>query len=125
MTGGGVSDDKTPSVLVRGLGGYNKGSKLELAKDLDQGFLDCSCVICEGATLTRFGDVRFASEAALHNAEVAYNMSQHIANFRRDLRPKNWALTCDEAIEAHQKLETLCGVPFEPSPQLRAWAAGE
>jgi hypothetical protein len=75
--------------------------------------------------LSRFADVRFAPEAALHNAEVAYSMASHVANLRDDLRPKSWSLTCSEAVEAHKELESISNVPFEPSPQLKAWANPE
>ncbi len=125
QTGGGVSDDPTPSVLVRMLADYYKASKLELARGLDKGMLDCPCVICNGQSLTRFGDVRFTPEAALHNAEVAYGMARHIANLREDLRPRSWSLTCSEAVEAHKELESISSVFFEPSPQLKAWANPE
>lgn len=125
QTGGGVSNDPTPSVLVRILAAYYKGSKLEQVKGLDKGMLDCQCAICDGQSLTRFRDVRFAPQAALHNAEVAYGMARHIVNLREDLRPKSWSLTCSEAVEAHKELEGNSRVPFEPSPQLKAWANPE
>ena len=114
--------DRTPSVLVRGFCRYLKGSTLETARGRHHGFFDCTCQVCGGESLTRFGDVRLTPEAHRHNAEVAYLMAEHIMGFRADLREANWNLTCSEAVDAHEALGEMTGIDFRPTPQLRAWA---
>jgi hypothetical protein len=121
QTAGGKPHDHTPSVLVGSLRGYFKGSRLELAKGLDKGLLDCTCPICDGRSLTRFGDARYSPEARLHNAEVAYLMSRHIADLNPRLRRPSWYIGCQTAVDMHEQLEHITGVPFAPDRQLLAW----
>jgi hypothetical protein len=52
---GGVPDDKTPSVLVEAIASYVRGSKLEYVEG-DRGILTCQCPVCDGRSLTRFGE---------------------------------------------------------------------
>lgn len=122
-TGGGVSYDDTPSVLVPTLDNYFKGSKLELARDReDEDLLRCKCFFCKGRSLTRFGDPRLTPEALRHNAESVFTMFEHFRDSPQRLRRTHWAMACAKAVEMHERLSELTGVPFTPSSQLRAWA---
>lgn len=122
-TGGGVSHDDTPSVLVPALDNYSKGSKLELARNReDDGLLHCTCFYCKGRSLTRFGDPRLTPEALRHNAESIFTMFEHFRDSPERLRRTHWAMACANAVEMHERLSSLTGVLFTPSAQLRAWA---
>jgi hypothetical protein len=119
--GGGVPDDKTPSVLVPTLWSYIKGSKLGQAVN-DNGLLRCNCRECKGQSLIRFADERLIQEAHRHSIESWYRLGQWMVNTSKSERRAAWREGCQEALEVHKELSQRSGVWFEPAGQLKAWA---
>ncbi|HEV2755500.1 MAG TPA: hypothetical protein VG318_06955 [Actinomycetota bacterium] len=121
LKGGGVPDDKTPSVFVPALWTYVKGSKLGQAAS-DNGLLRCLCSVCGGKSLTRFADERLVSEAHDHSVESWYRLGQWMLGMPVRKRRNAWRAGCQEAVVAHDELAARSGVLFEAPGQLKAWA---
>lgn len=118
---GGVSGDKTPSVLVEGIVSYVRGSKLEYVEG-DGGFLTCHCPVCDGRSLTRFGQTLHAHEAFFHNQHVWQAIAAKVLGQAAAARPAAWREVCERALDALVELEARTGVSFPPPGYLRAWS---
>jgi hypothetical protein len=118
---GGVSGDKTPSVLVETVASYVRGSKLEYVEG-DGGLLTCNCPVCDGRSLTRFGQTIYASEAFFHNQHVWQAIAARVLGQADAAQPGAWRAVCELALDALVELEVRTGVSFPPPGYLRAWS---
>jgi hypothetical protein len=118
---GGVSGDKTPSVLVEAIASYVRGSKLEYVEG-DGGLLTCHCPVCDGRSLTRFGQMLYVPEALFHNQHVWRAIARRVLGQAEAERPVGWSAACERALDALVELEARTGVGFPPPGYLRAWS---
>jgi hypothetical protein len=118
---GGVSGDKTPSVLVETIASYVRGSKLEYVEG-DGGFLTCHCPTCDGRSLTRFGRTLYAPEALFHNQHVWQAIAARVLGQAEAVQPVAWRAICERALDALVELEARTGVTFPQPAYLRAWS---
>jgi hypothetical protein len=118
---GGVSGDKTPSVLVEAIASYIRGSKLEYVEG-DGGLLTCHCPICDGRSLTRFGQTLYLPEAVFHNQHVWQAIAARVLGQAEAAQPVAWRAVCEQALDALVELEARTGVSFPPPGYLRAWS---
>jgi hypothetical protein len=118
---GGVSGDKTPSVLVETIASYVRGSKLEYLEG-DGGLLTCHCSACDGRSLTRFGQAEYAPEAFFHNQHAWQTIAGRVLEEAGPARPAAWRTVCARALDTLDELEARTGVSFPPPGYLRAWS---
>lgn len=119
--GGGNRDDRSPNVAVEALLSYLKGSKIESAQGRARDLFDCNCQVCDGASLERFGDPAFKSEAHAHSIEIALRIARRVTDAKLSLQRGLWRQMCAEAIQAHQELQERISIRFAPPADLIAW----
>lgn len=110
------------NVLLHDLGRFRRSRDIERDWYARLTPPPCSCPICDGRPLTRFGNERSeCREAALHNAlgivRLATDAQAH-GGF-----PVYWPTYVRDAIEAHARLGERIGARVDPPRQLEAWAS--
>jgi hypothetical protein len=118
---GGTRGDRSPRVLVPPLLAYKKGSWLAQLED-DDGILDCTCGICASRTLRRFDDPALATEAHRHSVLSWRGIADRLLAVHSDQRPGAWAAMCSAAVDMHEELGDLTGIPMSAPDYLKAWA---
>ncbi len=119
---GGRWGDPSPTVSVPSFADYRRGSlleRLESAGDL----LACSCSVCSGANLSRFGDPLLRDEAILHSWFSTTNLANALLGYPDADRPSIWSRVCKAALDAVAVVEERTGVPLGSHAYVRAWAA--
>ncbi len=114
--------DPSPRLLPRRLLFFVCGSRLGEA-DGDQGMLDCSCVICGGASLRRLSEALDIPTANAHTFTVLADVARWLRSLQPQDRPAAWREVCARAISDAATLEGLTGVVFDPPPALHGWSA--
>jgi hypothetical protein len=112
-------DDKTPSVLVVGLGRYIRSGKL---RDWYAGAAPtCLCVVCGGRGLDRFEDTPDDHTAAMqHNLAVARAVRADL--FAAPVMRMAWYEMVDEALLGHDALRSMTSVKVQTPSELKKWA---
>ena len=125
--GGARVRDTSPSVLVRSLGRYGRGSWLQQVED-DDGLLGCDLdACCDGRPLQRFGAPDetgiLAAEAVLHNVVTVNAMAADLFDAAPSGRRETWVEYCRSSFNANQYLLDRTGIrKLTPPRYLETWA---
>ncbi len=122
--GGGSRGDRSPSLFVDSIAAYVRGSKLERLED-DGGALDCTCSVCEGGSLKRFGDPRLKDEARRHSVEAWSSLAARVLDAPESRRAEAWRHYCRRAQWTREHLAERTGVDIGQRNPLQGWSQGE
>ncbi len=116
--------DPTPRVLIEPLLSWARGSVLEQV-ERDEGMLECSCVVCHGQSLRRFGNPRsdLIREAAIHSVLVWRSIADRLLTAPSNRRPGAWTQLCDDALELHARLRVRAQIELKVPDYLSSWTA--
>lgn len=119
-SGGGSSDDTSPTVFVEQTLSFKRGSLLESLPP--QAAMRCWLGCCEGSDLGRFATQESDSQARRHNRMAIGSVVGRVLANPPDLRPRAFSDMCAAAIVAAVEWSVRAERPMEVRHQVEAWA---
>ncbi|MYA85232.1 MAG: hypothetical protein F4Y12_06565 [Acidimicrobiaceae bacterium] len=119
-SGGGSSDDTSPTVFIEQTLSFKRGSLLESLPPYAG--MRCWLECCEGSDLRRFATDESAPQAMRHNRMAIGNVAGRVLANLPALRPQAFSDLCADAIAAASEWSVRAEQLMDVRHQVEAWA---